>query len=82
MSRILRVNDSDREPIGRTLSIHSLELLFEEVPPGRYHIEEIRHDPLPSGHTSRRWGIAAKRLTALGETVARYCGGIVVMGVM
>jgi hypothetical protein len=61
MSRILRVNDSDGEPIGTALSIHSLEWFFESVRPGRYHIEEISHDPLPSGHTSRRWGIAVKR---------------------
>jgi hypothetical protein len=61
MSRILRVNNPDGEPIGTALSIHSVELFFEGVPPGRYHIDEISHDPLPSGHTSRRWGIAVKR---------------------
>ena len=26
--------------------------------PGCYHIDEITSDPLPSGHTSRRWGLA------------------------
>jgi hypothetical protein len=61
MSRILRVNDHHGEPIGTALSIHSLEWLFEDVPPGRYHIDEISHDPFPSDHTSRRWGIAVKR---------------------
>jgi hypothetical protein len=25
-------------------------------PPGRYGIDEIRAEPFPSGHTSRRWG--------------------------
>lgn len=25
-------------------------------PPGRYDVDEIRADPLPSGHTSRSWG--------------------------
>jgi hypothetical protein len=29
--------------------------------PGRYHVDEISRDPLPSGHTSRRWGIGIKR---------------------
>ena len=29
--------------------------------PGRYHIDEIAADPLPSGHTSRRWGVGIKR---------------------
>jgi hypothetical protein len=25
-------------------------------PPGRYDLDEIRAEPLPSGHTSRQWG--------------------------
>ena len=29
--------------------------------PGRYHVDQIEADPLPSGHTWRRWGIAIKR---------------------
>jgi hypothetical protein len=29
--------------------------------PGRYHIAQISADPLPSGHTSRRWGVAIRR---------------------
>jgi hypothetical protein len=29
--------------------------------PGRYHIDQIERDPLPSGHTSRRWEVAVKR---------------------
>jgi hypothetical protein len=29
--------------------------------PGRYHVDEISTQPLPSGHTSRRWGTAIKR---------------------
>ncbi len=70
MSRILRVNNSDGEPIGTALSIHSLEWLLEGVPPGRYHIDEISNDPLPSGHTSRRWGIAVKRIDS-SVSVAR-----------
>jgi hypothetical protein len=28
---------------------------------GRYHIDQIERDPLPSGHTSRRWGVGIKR---------------------
>jgi hypothetical protein len=28
---------------------------------GSYHLDEITADPLPSGHTSRRWGIAIRR---------------------
>ena len=29
---------------------------------GLYHVDEISADPLPSGHTSRRWGVGIKRL--------------------
>ena len=39
----------------------ALETLFRELGPGRYHIEEISADPLPSGHTSRRWGVGIKQ---------------------
>jgi hypothetical protein len=28
---------------------------------GRYDIDEISAEPLPSGHTSRRWGTAIRR---------------------
>jgi hypothetical protein len=28
---------------------------------GRYHVDEISADPLPSGHTSRRRGVGIKR---------------------
>jgi hypothetical protein len=27
----------------------------------RYRIDQIEREPLPSGHTSRRWGIGVKR---------------------
>ena len=29
--------------------------------PGRFHIDEIIADPLPSGRTSRRWGVGVKQ---------------------
>jgi hypothetical protein len=29
--------------------------------PGRFHVDQIERDPLPSGHTSRRWGVAIER---------------------
>jgi hypothetical protein len=30
-------------------------------PPGRYHIDQICAELLPSCHTSRRWGVGIKR---------------------
>ncbi len=61
MPRILRVNDPDGEPIGSADSIPGLARLLEGVPLGSYHIDEISADPLPTGHTSRRWGVGIKR---------------------
>jgi hypothetical protein len=32
--------------------------MLQRLGPGPYHVDEIAADPLPSGHTSRRWGVA------------------------
>ena len=50
LDRIIDVGDVNE--IGRV--IRALE-------PGYYYIDEIGADLLPSGHSSRRWGIAIKR---------------------
>jgi hypothetical protein len=42
-------------------SIEAADAFARESGPGRYHIDQITADPLPSGHTSRRWGIGIKR---------------------
>jgi hypothetical protein len=47
-----------------TADADSIERAWELVrdgEPGRYHIDEISAEPLPSGHTSRRWGVGIKR---------------------
>jgi hypothetical protein len=41
-------NEEDIEPTIRTMK------------PGRYHIDEITRDPLQSGRSQRRWGVAIK----------------------
>jgi hypothetical protein len=61
MPRILRINDESGDPIGTARSIVGVAELLVDSRPGVYHIDEISADPLPSGHTSRRWGIAIKR---------------------
>jgi hypothetical protein len=38
--------------------------VIRAVKPGRYSVDEISGDPLPAGHTSRRWGVAIKRADA------------------
>lgn len=61
MPRILRVNNPDGEPIGTAHSVEGVWDTLEPLPPGRYHVDEISSDPLPNGHTSRRWGVGIKR---------------------
>jgi hypothetical protein len=34
---------------------HAREIVCQGEP-GKCHVDEIRADPLPSGHTSRAWG--------------------------
>jgi len=42
-------------------TIEQAREMLRDGEPGRYHVDEIRADPFPSGHTSRRWGIGIKR---------------------
>jgi hypothetical protein len=60
MPRILRVVDADGNLVGTGDSPEAIEGVLERLRQGRFHIDETSSDPLPSGHTSRRWGIAIK----------------------
>jgi hypothetical protein len=40
--------------------VEELESFARQNGLGRYHVDEISSDPLPSGHTSRRWGVGFK----------------------
>jgi hypothetical protein len=53
---------SCREPITDVDSVKAVEGAIRDGEPGRYHLDEIRVELLPSGHTSRRWGTAIQRL--------------------
>jgi hypothetical protein len=41
-------------------TIQEIEPALRESKAGRYDVDEISADPLPSGHTSRRLGIVIK----------------------
>jgi hypothetical protein len=41
-------------------SIEAIEAFVRDHGPGRYHVDEIGRDPLPSGHRSGRWGVGIK----------------------
>jgi hypothetical protein len=61
MPRILRVNDLNGEPIRTADSQEGIKRVIKDLGKGRYHVDEISSDALPSGHTSRRWGVGIKR---------------------
>jgi hypothetical protein len=61
MPRILRVNDPNGEPIRTADSQEGIKRVIKDLGPGRFHVDEISTDPLPSCRTSRRWGVGIKR---------------------
>jgi hypothetical protein len=61
MPNIYRISRPGREPITDVDSAEAVEGAIRAGGPGCFHVDEISSDPLPSGHTSRRWGTAIKR---------------------
>jgi hypothetical protein len=55
-----RISRTGYEPIIDVDTVEALEQAFRSSEPGLYHVDEISSDPLPSGHTSRRWGVGIK----------------------
>ena len=56
MTHVYRVSKGPN--VGDLLgSIESLVASARDHGPGRFHVDQISSDPLPSGHTSRRWGV-------------------------
>ncbi len=53
-----RIVDRDGEMLADADSLDGVTKVVRSAPPGRYHVDEISEVPLPSGHTSRRWGFA------------------------
>jgi hypothetical protein len=58
---MFRISRDGQEPVVDVDHVEQLEPAVRSSPPGRYHIDEISADPLPSGHTSRRWGVGIRR---------------------
>jgi hypothetical protein len=56
-----RISRPGREPSTDVDLVEAVEGAIRAGGPGYYHVDEISADPLPSGHTSRRWGGGIKR---------------------
>jgi hypothetical protein len=57
MMVVYRVSNPDNDLVVDVDCIGAIEKFIRSAKPGRYHVDEISSDPLPSGHTSRRWGV-------------------------
>ena len=60
MPSIFRISRGARVPVVDVGSPTAIEDAVRATKPGHYHVDEISADPLPSGHTARRWGTAIK----------------------
>jgi hypothetical protein len=58
---MFRTSQNGQEPIIDVDSVDEIEPAIRSSAPGRYHVDQIERDPLPSGHTSRRRGIGIER---------------------
>ena len=61
MSSIYRISQPGRDTMTDVDSFEAIEGVIRAGKARCYHVDEISSDPLPSGHTSRRWGTAIKR---------------------
>jgi hypothetical protein len=57
-----RISPNGQEPIVDVDTLDQLEPAIRSSEPGRYHPDESSAEPLPSGHTTRRWGVGIKKL--------------------
>jgi len=60
MSVVYRLIDSTGEMLSDADTIKNLKGILGYLDPGRYTVDEIASEPLPSGHTARRWGVLLK----------------------
>ena len=52
---VFRIVDRDGEIVADVDGLAGVNEIVRRAPTGRYHVDEISADPLPSGQTSRRW---------------------------
>ena len=57
---LFRIVDRDGEMVADADTLNGVTEVVCNAPPGRYHVDEISVDPLPSRRTARRWGSAIR----------------------
>jgi hypothetical protein len=53
---VVRISRDGKDQIVDVDSADQVAGIVGSAKRGRYHVDEISADPLPSGHTSRTWG--------------------------
>jgi hypothetical protein len=56
---MLRISQNGQEPIIDVDEVDGIAPAIRSRPPGLYHVL-LSADPVPSGHTSRHWGVVVK----------------------
>ena len=57
---VFRIVGRDGEIVANVDGLAGVNEIVHRAPTGRYHVDEISADPLPSGRTSRHWGFAMR----------------------
>jgi hypothetical protein len=57
---MFRISKGTDAPIIDVATVEQIGSAIGADEPGRYHVDEINRDPLPSGHTSRGRGVGIK----------------------
>ena len=67
-----RISRNGQEPIIDVDQVEAIEPAIRSSEPGRYHVDEISADPLPSGHTSSGGGSGSSgRMVRWGSSRTR-----------
>ena len=69
---------TDKSPSSTSTRSKGIEPAIRSSEPSRYHVDEISRDPLPCGHTSRRWGVGIKRPDGTVVPRPRSVGSVIV----
>ena len=54
------ISQNGQEPVVCVDSIEQVERTIRSSPPGRYQLDDISTEPLPSAHSARRWDVAIR----------------------